>query len=254
MSELGTWGPSDGGITVLEPPPRRQPRRSGGGAEPPDRWNGDGDGGGGGGDDSDGEGDGERRPKRSRRQPPNGAAELGFGLMLLGLGTLFVAFLGTWLVFRRTAGAWPPPGTPRPPAGLWLSTVLLVANSAALVRAVRARRVGDGPATRRWLASAAVLGLLFLAAQGRLWSDLLDEGVSLSAGAYGTLFFSLTGLHAIHVVGGLIYLGLVVSGARAAMEPVEPGGRRTRVEFCAVYWHFLGVVWIPVFGVLYFAG
>ena len=101
----------------------------------------------------------------------------------------------------------------------------------------------------RWLGAAAVLGALFLVLQAGLWGRLHEEGLWFSTDTYGTLFFSMTGLHALHVAGGLIYLFSVGWRIRGGTLGT---GRRSALEFCAAYWHFLGLLWIVLFAVLYF--
>ncbi len=241
MESLGLFE-SGAGTAVLDPPreerereePHR-PRAGGGGPPQPPR---DFGGGGGGG------GDGGARPNG----PPEGSAEIGFAFLLISISTLFIAFLGAYLFLRRSAEVWPPPGSPRAPDGLWISTLVLAASSLALWRAPRERRRGRPAAVRRSVALALALGLAFLLVQSWLWRDLLDRGLTTDSNAYGTLFYSLTGLHALHVVGGLVFLTAALLRATAASA--RPA-RRTLVEFAGIYWHFMGCLWLVLFFVLY---
>jgi cytochrome c oxidase subunit 3 len=216
--------------STLAPPParRRRARRRADDLAPPD-------GGGGDGDRGDGGGDGDGDPAR-----------LGLALAILGMSTLFAAFLVAYLLLRRNAPTWPPPGAPLPPKGLWLSTLVILASSAAFVRAVRANEVA---ATRRWLGWTLSLGISFLAVQAILWREVFAGGRFTFSDAYGTIFYSLTGLHAAHVVGGLLFLARTI--LRARREPASP---RTRLSLalCSTYWHFMGAIWIVLFCVLEF--
>jgi cytochrome c oxidase subunit 3 len=231
--------------TELLPPPRtlrrKTRRRKGFGGPPTGRFGGDdrdrGRGGGGGGDDS-GEGEDSRRAGA-----PDGASALGFAFFLLGIGTLFLTFLGAFLVLRQNSPQWPPAGSPRPPDGLWLSTLVLVLSSVSMAKASRAK-ARDVKSLRKWLARATLLGLLFLGVQTWLWRELFTGGLAASTNAYGAVFYSLTGLHALHVVGGLGFLLKVLASAYR--------DRSSGVDLCAVYWHFMGVIWLAVFAVLYF--
>jgi cytochrome c oxidase subunit 3 len=223
---------------LLEPPverPRRGRQRRSEGEPPRDRGgDGRGDGGRGGG------GDGEGAPAPGPARRPSNAAELAFVFVLIAIGSLFLSFLLAYLMMWWRASEWPPPGAPRPPAGLWISTLLLAASSFALHAAGRAQ----APARRRRAyALTLALGLCFLGAQAWLWRDLLRAGLTTDANAYGTLFYSLTGLHAVHVVAGLVFLAVVI----ALRQPAR-GTRR----MCAIYWHFMGALWLVLFGVLYF--
>src|SRR5262245_22324390 len=171
--------------TLAPPRPlrRRRGRRATDDLPPPSG----GDGGGGG-----GRGDGDDDPAR-----------LGLALAILGMSTLFAAFLVAYLLLRRNAPTWPPPGAPLPPKGLWISTLVILASSASFVRAVRAK---EAALLRRWLGLTLALGILFLAVQAILWREVLAGGRFTFSDAYGTIFYSLTGLHAAHVVGGLVFL------------------------------------------------
>lgn len=195
-----------------------------------------GDGGGGGGDRGDGDGD---------RDP----ARLGLALAILGMSTLFAAFLVAYLLLRRNAPTWPPPGAPLPPKGLWISTLVIVASSATFVRAVRAGRAKDAAALRRFLGITLALGVSFLVVQAILWRTVIAGGRFTFSDAYGTIFYSLTGLHAAHVIGGLVFLAR--TSLRARREPASP---RTRLALtlCSTYWHFMGGIWLVLFSVLEF--
>lgn len=235
------------GTGLLEPPVERRrparPRRRDGS---PPRGRGGDDGFGGGGDGGFGWNgdDGDNDPAPSGR--PEHTAELAFVFVLIGISSLFLAFLFAYAMLSQRANEWPPPGAPRPPDGLWISTLLLIASSFALHTAGRGRAQGDPPeplrARRRYVLTL-LLGLAFLGAQAWLWRDLLHEGLTTDANAYGALFYSLTGLHALHVIAGLAFLAFVI-GQRS------PSGTTRRL--CAMYWHFMGVLWLVLFSVLYF--
>ena len=235
---------SGAGTAVLDPPREKRgssrrrspPARPGGGGppRPPDFG-----GGGGGG----GKGDGE-----ARNDPPEGSAEIGFAFLLLSISTLFIAFLGAYLFLRRAADVWPPPGSPVAPDGLWISTAVLAVSSLVLGYAPRERRRGHAAAARRWLVLTIALGAFFLGVQAWLWRGLFDRGLTTDSNAYGALFYSLTGLHALHVIGGLVFLGCAAIAAAAAARSPR---KRTLIEFAAIYWHFIGVLWLVLFAVLY---
>jgi cytochrome c oxidase subunit 3 len=238
---------SPGSAPTVAPPRRRRGARRerdregfSGDELPPDFGDGD-DGGFGRGPDEGGEGDGGfERGSRAR---------LGLALAIFGMSTLFAAFLIAYLLLRRNAAVWPPPGAPIPPRGLWTSTLVLLASSATFAIAVRAAREGSPVALSRALAWTLALGVLFLAVQAVLWREVLLGGRFAFSDAYGTIFYSLTGLHAAHVIGGLLFLARVSARARR-----EPASMRTllSVRLCATYWHFMDAVWIVLFCVLTF--
>lgn len=254
---ISTWAPdrdaSARAVAVLAPPPaelpagaptrrprRRIPRepdepphRAGGGERGGDR---DRDGGGGG-----GRGDGDPDPAGA----PHGATDLAFGFLLVAVCTLFLAFLLAFALLRD-GGTWPTGRLVHAPRGLWASTVLLVASELAMLRAGRS---SSRRAAERWLERAALLGALFLAAQAWVWRDLLVAGRTAGSDAYAAVFYALTGLHAVHVLGGLAYM-LVV---RRRSQRGRSAAMRVRgFTACRVYWHLMGGLWLLVFALLYF--
>lgn len=246
MSESAcAWSPGTEGSTATLPAPptrtRSKRRRRGATAPPPSGIDGgDDDGGGGRGDGEPAGPDGE----------PTGAAELALALLLFGITVLFATFLAVW-VLMRGGRSWPPPGSPAPPDTLWLSTAFLVASSVTMVLAVRARRTERARAVHRLLAWSLVLGSLFLATQVFLWRALAEQGFVPASSGYGALFYALTGLHAVHVAVGMAYL--LALWFRSS--PRRPAARRApsrAVRLGAVYWHFMGAIWLVLFGVLYF--
>lgn len=249
------FGRSGGGAGLLAPPeappsarpPRR--RRSTGG--PPRGRDGDGFGGGGGGggdDDRHGEWAGEPPDGPSFRLPASAAA-LGLGLSLVGVASLFLIFLGAYLAVRRGAAEWPPTGSPTAPNALWLSTWLLVGSSGAMARAVAMARASRRASTAAWLRATLVAGAGFVGVQLHAWSGLVGAGLLPSSNGYGAIFYALTGLHGLHVLGGIGWLGaLLFRLRRGRAEPLPYNA----VRLCGIYWHFMGALWIVLFSVLYF--
>jgi cytochrome c oxidase subunit III len=102
-----------------------------------------------------------------------------------------------------------------------------------------------------WLGITIALGLLFLFGQWAAWTALQDHGFHVFSGVPSPFFFILTGAHAIHLAGGvavLLYAG-VTSLIRRSVEH-----RRIVIEVAAWYWHFMGVLWIYIFALLFLAG
>ncbi|HXU11319.1 MAG TPA: cytochrome c oxidase subunit 3 [Candidatus Binatia bacterium] len=170
--------------------------------------------------------------------------------MFLMAGTmLFAGLVGGYLVLRFGAVAWPAPGLPRLPVRLaGGSTIVIALSSLALHLGVRALRALDARGLRRALFAAAGLGLLFLALQITQWSILFGSGLSFTGTTYGTTFYVLTGLHAAHALSGIAWLLVIAFVQR---EPWVSDRRQRAIEVCALYWHFVGVVWLGLYVVLY---
>ena len=210
---------------------RRGRRRAFGGPPRPPR---DGDGGGGGGGDDHG--------GFAAAGGPGDVGPFALGLALTGITTLFFVLIAVWLFLRRPAPDWHPASAPR---ALWLSTLFLAASSLAVERAARAARREEQRTTRRWLGASLALGLAFLAAQALLWTSLWRAGFVPAAGGYAAVFFALTGLHALHVLGGLVFLAFLAHGLRRAR-------RVPSVRLGAIYWHYMGAIWLVLFTLLVF--
>ncbi len=230
--------------------PRQRPRRSrGGGIAPPGDSGGSGGGGGRGGDGDRWGPDDEDAPPPQPGETPAGTARLGVQLTLGAIAALFFVFLVTLVVLRSTAPEWPPGGA-RMPAGLWISTALLVLSSAAMQLALR-RIQSDSQAAEPAgdlalrLAAAALLGSAFLASQAWIWARLDHAGQPPSSDLYLALFYAATLVHALHVAGGVVLLFSLAVRARRG------GASAEGIGLAALYWHFMGVVWLFVFAIVW---
>lgn len=170
-------------------------------------------------------------------------AKIGLGVFLAVVGSLFALFLSAYLI-RMDTGDWRPLPVP---TVLWLNTGLLILSSVALQWAqVNARR-GDAEGVQTGLLAAGVLSGAFLAGQFIAWRQLDAAGYYLASNPANTFFYVLTALHGLHLLGGIVALGRVTAKAwRGA--PVAK--LRMSVELCAVYWHFLLLIWLIVFALL----
>jgi cytochrome c oxidase subunit 3 len=172
---------------------------------------------------------------------------LGVKLAILSEVMLFGALFAAYFVVRAASAAWPPvAGLERPELLLpGLNTLLLVSSSLTMQWAVRSARRGARSGILRWLGLTLLLGGIFLAVQAY---EFASNGFGLSAGIFGSTFYILTGFHGAHVLAGLILIGIVANRARRGLIS---GERHTAVEATSFYWHFVDVVWLFLFAVLY---
>ncbi len=178
-----------------------------------------------------------------------GVGRLGTWLLIASLGMLFGAALVGYLVIRLRAPEWPPPGSPSLPGGVWISTTLLAALSAVLILAERAIRGGRIGNLSRMLIVSDLLAVAFLASQVGCWMRMATENVFPQQNLLVWGFYTLTFLHAVHVVAGLVPLILVtVRARRGRYTAADHDG----VHLVAMYWHFLFVTWVAILGVLSF--
>jgi cytochrome c oxidase subunit 3 len=136
------------------------------------------------------------------------------------------------------------------PRIVWANTLVLFASSIAIEFARQAVRRNQPASVRQWMAISGVLGVAFLIGQLLAWRQLVAAGVYLATTLHSSFFYVLTGVHALHLFGGLIGLGFVFQKAfanRLTAENHEP------LKAFALYWHFMDVVWIYCFVLLIFA-
>jgi heme/copper-type cytochrome/quinol oxidase subunit 3 len=162
---------------------------------------------------------------------------------------LFAGLLFAFWVLRLAAPAWPPPLQPRLPLGVTaFNTLILLASAAAMAAAVRGLRGRDRARLLRGLAAAALLGGFFLLIQGYEWSRLIGFGLTVTSGAYGGLFYTLIGAHAVHVVTALCWLGATLAMAWGGRFSAT---RAARVDACALYWYFVVALWPVLYVFVY---
>jgi cytochrome c oxidase subunit III len=164
------------------------------------------------------------------------------GSELMFFGSLFAMYF----TLRAQATVWPPADIELSP--LWrpaLFTAVLVASSFTMQAGDRAIKRGDLAAMRRWIWITFVMGIVFLC--GQFW-DYLDANFRIDTNAYGSAFYTMTGFHALHVGAGLVTM-LVVLGRSA--RHVYNEHEHAAVEAATYYWHFVDIVWIALFSVLF---
>jgi cytochrome c oxidase subunit 3 len=174
---------------------------------------------------------------------------LGMLLFLAALAVLFAASLLAYILIRIRGAQAPELGVLHLPGLLWASTVLVVSVSVTLHRALTALRRENLPAFRRLAAWSLAGAVAFVVVQTPALTGLLSLHQSTGPDTprlYG-LIFCLILLHALHVLGGIIALARLWLGARAGRYDHE---NAHRVRLIALYWHFLDVVWLVMFGTL----
>lgn len=187
----------------------------------------------------------------NRENPLENVGRLGMKIFLASLSMLFIASMMGYIVVRARAEQWPPEGAPSLPSGLWLSTVVILACSFTIHLALKRIREDNPCRSRTYLAATFGLGILFLTLQSISWFQLAYSAEIQLSNLYYFLFYFLTVLHAAHVIGGLLHLGVVFYFAwRLAYSAANHSG----IEYAAMYWHFLDGVWVVMFIMLLIAG
>ncbi len=130
-------------------------------------------------------------------------------------------------------------------------TLVLLISSLTMLAAVRAARAGQKASANKWLAFTMILGTIFAVLHLREWSKMFSEGWGLftnpTGGAvqFGAAFFSVTGLHVLHVISGVVALLVITLGFNRGRLDAN------HVETAGLYWHFVDVVWMFVFPLMY---
>ncbi|WP_191057964.1 cytochrome c oxidase subunit 3 [Geminicoccus harenae] len=170
-------------------------------------------------------------------------AKAGLVVFLAVAGSLFALFVSAYLMRMGAADWWALPV----PRILWINTGLLVVGSLGLHGAQVAARHGHPAVMRHGLLLGGAAALAFLLGQILAWHELLALGHGLAGNPAASFFYVLSGVHGLHVAGGLVALGRTMPRAWR-----DPGSARARVlvELCATYWHFLLLVWLVLFGLL----
>ena len=173
-------------------------------------------------------------------------------IVLFGtLSMLFGASVVGYLITRSQNDVWRSASMPALPLGLVASSILLAALSVAMHAALRAVRQNRFEALQRALILALLLGLAFVVGQAENWRSMYAAAIATDARTlYAFTFYMLTGLHALHVVGGFVPL-LIVMGKAKRRE--YSSSNHEGVKLCAQYWDYLGVIWVILLSVLYFA-
>jgi cytochrome c oxidase subunit 3 len=127
-------------------------------------------------------------------------------------------------------------------------TVILVLSSVTCQLGVFAAEKGDVFALRRWFTITFVMGLIFVLGQANEYKTLVHEGVTINGDGYGSMFYLTTGFHGLHVTGGLI--AFIVYMIRTTMGRFTPA-QATSAIVVSYYWHFVDVVWIALFAMIY---
>ena len=194
-------------------------------------------------------GGGPPLPPVASAEPVVSNARLAVLMFLAAEAMFFAGLIGAFIVFRLSSSVWPPPFQPRLPVAVTgVNTVILLLSGFTMRLALRAVRLGRPEGLARALLATVLLGVLFLGIQGYEWLRLIEFGLKLSSGIYGSTFYTLIGIHGLHVLGAVLWLTVVLIQARQGRFTAE---RHTGVETCSMYWSFVVGLWPVLYGLVY---
>jgi cytochrome c oxidase subunit 3 len=190
------------------------------------------------------------RPAEEPHKPGGiSSSLLGMVLFIASEVMFFGGLFGAYFTIRSAATDWPPEGTPH--LEIWYAAVLttiLVSSSVTMQFGVWAIRKNYQRRLILWLTVSLLLGLVFLGLQANEYRTLIEEGMTLSSGVFGSTFYTLTGFHGAHVAGGAVFILIVLLRARSGQFTAR---YHDTVEMASYYWHFVDVVWLGLFSTIY---
>ena len=192
--------------------------------------------------------------------PGGGGGERGFSPdryrigVLVGIASILMMFtaLASAYIVRSgmtTTNDWT---RGQMPSFVYLSTALILVSSLTFTRAKAALRHSEESAYSLWLSVTLLLGLGFLASQLLAWRQLVARGFYLASNPHSSFFYVLTGLHGLHLTGGILALAMLYVYVRKMAGPDADVKRRTLTDVVGIYWHFMDGLWVFLFLLLFF--
>jgi heme/copper-type cytochrome/quinol oxidase subunit 3 len=176
-------------------------------------------------------------------------AKLGIWWFLASEIVTFGGLMGSYVVMRLAAPHWAEAAAHLSVPLATLNTLLLLTSSLTMVLAFYAVDHGEEKRGGTWLAYTVVLGVVFVLVKALEWRLEIGAGRVPSASGFWSFYYAMTGLHALHVLGGIVVNALLwVMALRGRLQPLAH-----RVETAGLYWHFVDIVWIFLFPLLYLA-
>ncbi len=170
----------------------------------------------------------------------------GMVVLIMTEGMIFATLLSSYLFVRAASKEWPPPPIESPELGkIWFFTAILLGSSIPMAWAEHGIRKGNVRRLKIGLALVLAMGLTFF---GYLIYEYRELTFGIRDNAYASLFYSITGLHGAHVMGGLLMIAMLQVKAWMGKFSAE---RHVTVQVIGMYWHFVDGVWVFVFSTLY---
>jgi heme/copper-type cytochrome/quinol oxidase subunit 3 len=191
-------------------------------------------------------------PYVSQERPDTGLynAKLGVWLFLASEVMLFGALFSSYVLLRTGAETWPHGADILDVPLATFNTLVLIASSVTMVLSWASLQMKRFDRYRLFMGLTILCGVVFLVAKGFEYRAKLEHGLLPAASTFLAIYFTMTGLHALHVVGGLIVNGYLW-GPGNKLWRTQPAQFTNRVEVAGLYWHFVDLVWIFLFPTLY---
>ncbi|MEO8471120.1 MAG: cytochrome c oxidase subunit 3 [Chryseolinea sp.] len=161
-------------------------------------------------------------------------------IFLASVVMIFAAFTSAYMV-RQAGGNWMVFELPN---SFWITTAVILTSSGTMHWAYLAAKRNNVEMTKLAISITTVLGVAFLIGQIIAWGDLVKQNVYFVGNPSGSFVYVLSGIHGVHIVGGLVFLLIVLI---STFRYKTHGRRLTQIEMCATYWHFLDGLWLYLF-------
>ena len=174
--------------------------------------------------------------------------KMGMWVFLCSEIMFFTGLIGSYIVLRFASPVWPHPGNT---LNIWLTalnTFILICSSVTMVQALASVRDGDIRKLKLFLSLTLLFGAIFLSIQAYEYRHLLHKGFNPHASLFGSVFYTTTGFHGFHVFCGVICMAFVTG--KAFLGKYTPAHHQG-VETIGLYWHFVDLVWIILFTIIY---
>lgn len=171
---------------------------------------------------------------------------LGVVLFLASELMFFAALFAAYFNLRANRALWPPPGVHLDPVESSFGTLLLLLSSVVMILTTRAMDRGRIRAARWWTASAVVCATGFIALS---LHGYLKNSFTIATNAYGSIYYAMTGFHLLHVTAGIGLLAALLVGLNSRALTAN---HRAGAEAMTYYWHFVFIVWVGIWGTIYF--
>jgi heme/copper-type cytochrome/quinol oxidase subunit 3 len=159
---------------------------------------------------------------------------------------IFGGLLASYIMHRLAHDAW---SAQAAHTNMWIgafNTLVLLTSSLCAVLGHKAAESGDGPKAAKMLGLTMLGGVTFIIVKAFEWTNEIHHGFTITSSTFWSFYYTAAGLHALHVIAGVVIMGIVANEARRNLE-------LHRVELIGIYWHFVDIVWIFLFPLLYIA-
>lgn len=180
--------------------------------------------------------------------PPVHRGKFAIWLFLATEVMFFTGLIGTYIVLRMGTDPWPDPEERLNVPITAFNTFLLICSSATMVKAVEESMKGSRGGLLKWLGLTILIGATFVGVQAYEYMELIHAGLIPSYDIFYSTFYAMTGFHGLHVTAGVLWLIIVWI---AALFGKIPQRKYMTVELAGLYWHFVDLVWVLLFTIVY---